>query len=375
MRAEVVSEERNALGQLEVESLWLLSGAEVAQFRRAGLAEHGADRHQLAQVHHVLSASRGATRGQRIITNTQGALLHASGVFLPPDIAADDPRLWQYRESGGDLATWLRAEGAVAAFGYVPTSGERLTAEYLDPQWQREEFVRDPQVEIDKIIEWKGRNLDAQLTRGERINKRQRTTLNLQVGAGADDGYIVSNGSDFENATTFTSFGSGGSPVGTTSRFEFARFTSVALPNSATIDSAVLVYTGQNGEATAVELRSFGDDVDDAVAPTTNAEYVALAETTEFVQWDFSTTWTDNTEFATPDIKTVIQEIVDRAGWATGNALQTQMHNDHASINRRRSPYSYEGDTAKAVKLDIDHGPALGAFDNRLIYADGIQTV
>jgi hypothetical protein len=351
MRYELIGEQRTDDGALEIETLWTRD-----------------DQSELTRVHHILSPSRSATRGQRIIRNAQGAMLHASGEWLPPDIAPDDLRLWRYIADGSDASTWVRIGGEqFGAFGFVPTSGERPDPEFFDPQWQREEFVRDPADEISKIAEWKALALDAQLTRGEPIRKRQRTTVNLQVGAGLDDGFRETGTDLFQDTQTFTSFGTGS---GAAVRKEWARFTSVAIANAATIDLANFVYTGLFGETTAVEFKSRANDIDDAVAPTSNAEYDALTLTTAGVDWDFSTTWTDNSEFTSVDIKTVIQEVVDRGSWASGNALMTMMQNDQGAANRRRSPHSYENDTAAAPKLNVDFTAVAGVAQS--IFRSGI---
>ena len=66
------------------------------------------------------------------------------------------------------------------------------------------------------------------------------------------------------------------------------------------------------------------NDVDNATAPTTAIEAQALVSTTATVAWtetlsaaDAAWTW-----WQTPEMDTELQEIVDRAGWAEGNAMQ-----------------------------------------------------
>lgn len=108
------------------------------------------------------------------------------------------------------------------------------------------------------------------------------------------------------------------------------RFTGVTIPQGATIDSATLtVYSNANmGGATANDkVRVHGEDVDNASqiagAADALARYANL--TTANVDWYV---WQANGPLAgadqpveSPDVKAVVQEIVNRASWASGNAM------------------------------------------------------
>lgn len=357
MRNEVISAERNAQGQLEVETLWLLTDAEVAQFARTGLARPQADRSVLTQVHHILSPSRASERGQRVIRRPDGAMLHASGLYLPPDIEPDDPRLWTYAQAGPALATWVRTRGAgsVAAFGFVPTNiydvrGAKL--EYLDPQWQRETFVRDPNDEIAVVADWKGGLLDGQLTRGGAIEKRQRTTLNLQVGASADDA--------LENAGTMY--------VGITAMCgdednKYGGMRWAAALENATINTAVVsvVPIGITSDEPLHNLDF--EAADDGAAFSASANNISgRSFSGSPVFWDNTDLGADgSTFFSPPDCSSQVQAVIDRAGWNSGQHLVGALVQPTTSVLRDLVFWQYDQSSTVAAKLDIDYTAGGGA--------------
>ncbi len=107
----------------------------------------------------------------------------------------------------------------------------------------------------------------------------------------------------------------------------FMRFPGVAIPRDALILNAWMRLTaGASAGAVDPRVRVKANDVDDAVAPTTYAEAEAIrtgGQTAAFVDWTLPP-WTIGDfgpDQQTPNISPVVQEIVDRPGWASGNAL------------------------------------------------------
>jgi hypothetical protein len=102
----------------------------------------------------------------------------------------------------------------------------------------------------------------------------------------------------------------------------FAVFQNVTIPQGATITAAYWTFYGDYGSSTGVvNARWFGNDVDNAVPPASASEADALELTTAAVDQEPVPPWAENDLVNGPDIKTIIQEIVDRPGWASGNAL------------------------------------------------------
>jgi len=105
------------------------------------------------------------------------------------------------------------------------------------------------------------------------------------------------------------------------------RFPGITIPNAAIINVAWVRFTSNQLSAGGPLpiARMHADPVDNAVAPTTLAEAQALRlrVVAPLVDWTIPD-WAPG-EFGspqqTPEIRTVVQGIVDRAGWASGNAL------------------------------------------------------
>jgi hypothetical protein len=77
------------------------------------------------------------------------------------------------------------------------------------------------------------------------------------------------------------------------------------------------------------------------------------------VDWDSISAWVVNNDYNSPEIKTVIKEIVDRSGWASGNDIvifwdDFEDRSTHASGCYRHA-YSYDGGSTYAPKLHIEY--------------------
>jgi hypothetical protein len=110
------------------------------------------------------------------------------------------------------------------------------------------------------------------------------------------------------------------------------RFPSVTVPAKAIITSAKITLNAYWSHSnTDVNVKIYGNDVDNAVAPTTFGEAQGLVLTTAYTLWSAIPAWTMGTNYDTPDLKTIIQEIIDRSGWASGQAIQIVIRNNSSS--------------------------------------------
>lgn len=168
-------------------------------------------------------------------------------------------------------------------------------------------------------------------------------------GTGADDGY-------YRTGAIYASYDFG--RIGKSSGIEvdtYIRFQSVTVPQGATIESAridFVSYSAQSG--TALNSNIFFNDSDDAVAPTTYQEYEGLDRTTASVAWDGISAWVAETTYSSPDISSVVQEVVDRESWTSGNAMMLIWENDASDNSAVRDPVAYE-DNLEPAKLYITY--------------------
>lgn len=149
------------------------------------------------------------------------------------------------------------------------------------------------------------------------------------------------------------------SPVsvfGTSSEWLGVRF-ALNVPQGATITSAYLKITSNGGwGGGAGSATVYGHDTDDSSAFNAGLENNLSDRplTSANVAWSTGAAWTNNVVYSSPDIKTVLQEIVDRGGWAAGNYLSLLVRGSGAG-STNRPIYDYETAPAKAPVLEVTY--------------------
>lgn len=142
------------------------------------------------------------------------------------------------------------------------------------------------------------------------------------------------------------------------------RFLNVTIPQGAIISSAYLKLTADFAyDASTVKSRISAYDVDNASSGFSdladfNAKYAH--RTSSVVNWDNIPAWSVNEygpDTFSPNVNTVIQEIVDRERWQSGNSMiifWEDFDGRSSNIdNCRRSAYSWDNNATKAPKLEI----------------------
>lgn len=136
------------------------------------------------------------------------------------------------------------------------------------------------------------------------------------------------------------------------------RFTGVNVPKNATINSAKITFIASGTQSnTGMNLRIKG------VAEDNTSEFVLSPEssartrtkTTAVVSWTGTINQTNGVGLDTPDISTIISEIVSRAGWASGNALAIYLYDNGSTSGQYISVDEYGDDTTHAALLTIDY--------------------
>ncbi|MGY1810952.1 PKD domain-containing protein [Blastococcus sp. SYSU D00669] len=178
----------------------------------------------------------------------------------------------------------------------------------------------------------------------------QGVTLDVPVRAGADDAEErVSTG-----AVNLTSGDLNLGQDGANAQVSAMRFTSVAVPAGATITRAWVQFQVDEVSTAACGLTVVGEAADSAAAFTTTARNLSgRADTTATVTWT-PASWPTAAARAeaqrTPDLAAVVQEIVGRAGWASGNALVLTVTGTGTRVAE-----SYDGGAARAPVLHIEY--------------------
>ena len=208
--------------------------------------------------------------------------------------------------------------------------------------------------------------------------------LDISVGAGTDDTSMsYSAGAWIYAGTGSTIIRAGGAAVVYSLAWFWRggggmRFQNITIPKSAMITNAYLNMTCDTSYSmTTVNSRICGDAEDNAATFSTQADYQARRgtaaggannnlRTVANVTWDNLPAWTAGNHYVSPNISSVVQEIVNRAGWASGNSIAV-FWDDHEGRSTmptgdsqyyQRSAYSYDGSAANAPILHVEYTSA-----------------
>lgn len=181
-------------------------------------------------------------------------------------------------------------------------------------------------------------------------------TLDLEVGASANDGYWMPDASEIDESG-FVAVGYTPPEAGGPGHIHsWARFTNVTVPQGANITTAYLTYGAYELWGTPL-TKIYANDVDNATNPTSATDAESRALTSAAVDWD-PVGWESGNLYDSPEIKTVIQEIIDRAGWSSGNALMILHRDDgsgHGSVNFI-AVYSYDYGGPPSLHIEYTAG-------------------
>ncbi len=133
------------------------------------------------------------------------------------------------------------------------------------------------------------------------------------------------------------------------------RFTGITVPSGATITSAYLTFRAiaadapmTNSDVTNLTIK--GQLISNALTfSTTTNDISNRTLTTASASW-VPTSWITGSDYNSPSIVSVIQEIVNQGTWASGNAMAIII----TGTGHRSSP-SYNGDAANAARLVITY--------------------
>jgi len=162
--------------------------------------------------------------------------------------------------------------------------------------------------------------------------------------ASADDGYYyISWNNNFVDLAL--------GDISGNNAYMFLRFQNVSVPQGATITEAYIRFTAySNKTGTPVLTKIYFNDADNATAPTDWTTQQAKVKTTAVLDWDINICWVNDTKYNTDDLSDVIQEVVDRPGWVSGNAMMALIQDDGSAsgVYKAASSYDYVSGAEKA---------------------------
>jgi len=133
------------------------------------------------------------------------------------------------------------------------------------------------------------------------------------------------------------------------------RFQDIEIPLGSAITKAYIQFTAEKNKAKESGVDIFAEDVDNAKTfSKTKFDITNRARTNASIDW-FIPTWENKGDAGlaqrTPDISTLVQEIVDRDGWSGGNSIAFMLISNN---KEDRHALTYDGDPLHGALLHIE---------------------
>jgi len=114
------------------------------------------------------------------------------------------------------------------------------------------------------------------------------------------------------------------------------------VPKGARILSAFIQFWSRLTLATVtVNITIKAENADNPVAFTTAANLAARTTIANTVAWNNLPAWTINNPYNTPDLTAMVQAIVDRPGWISGNNIDFIFDDNASTVGSYRSPLGH----------------------------------
>ena len=143
------------------------------------------------------------------------------------------------------------------------------------------------------------------------------------------------------------------------------RFQNLPIENGEHVGSAILLITPRFSESSADAMARISAEYTDNATDFSGDNGASFDvrysnHTTAVIDWDNMPTFTENVTLQSPDFANVIQEIVDRPGWVSGNSIVIfwEDFDDRSSHGARniRGSWGYNGDSGQAAILCLTVG-------------------
>ena len=170
---------------------------------------------------------------------------------------------------------------------------------------------------------------------------------------------------------------------------------SLDVPQGAIISSADIRFRADESKSgTSPDLIIGAEDTDNAAQFTSSSHNVddrwdgaINTVTSATVVWNNIPDWTKNDEGAaqtTPDLKNIVQEIVDRPGWVSGNGIVFIIKDNSggSNTNKRTAEHFDAGGPGQAARLTVNYGSlgggpewqsTSGPHESGAYYFDGVN--
>lgn len=163
----------------------------------------------------------------------------------------------------------------------------------------------------------------------------------------ADDGYYYS--STLNNSGNAVVLGKTN-----VSNYAFVRFDDVTIPQGSTINSAYLkvrAYSSLSGSTCNVSIYFVTEDNPSTISSV--ADYDGRSVTSG-VDWSSIASWTADTEYTSPDVSSILQTIINREGFSSGNGVLMLIKDNSSDSYASRHFDSIDCTGDYEAYLDVD---------------------
>jgi hypothetical protein len=174
-------------------------------------------------------------------------------------------------------------------------------------------------------------------------------TITLQINDANND---VNEVNDTLNASQPAIWiGNGGS---TTTSYTGLRFTNVSIPRGATITSAYLQFYSAQSQWILLNLQLSAEAADNSQPFVSNSR-PSQRPLTSILNHSSDIGWSANTWYNFNEMASVVQQVVNRSGWQSGNSLSIILKGTGTGTWGRKFVYGLEGAPGFAARLVITY--------------------
>ncbi|HLN19068.1 MAG TPA: S8 family serine peptidase [Patescibacteria group bacterium] len=256
-----------------------------------------------------------------------------------------------------DISGTASDNDAVSRITWINNRGGEGTAEGTT-NWQAKAVPLFSGINIIKMTAWDkaGNAKDASISITYLSSSFQITESS--VAASPDDATEIKNTGVINLAAKKTNIGKGN-----LNGFHFA---GVNVPKGAIIASASLSLQSAGYEKNSIRLSYYAEATDNATTFTANKEDITTRSQVKTLAQvnDIPATWTSNAYNKSPDLGSIIQELVNRDGWNSGNSMNILVDDSGSKLYRFISTFDQGANVAPKLKIAYSVSPPPIPDDN-----------
>jgi len=138
------------------------------------------------------------------------------------------------------------------------------------------------------------------------------------------------------------------------------RFTNITIPANATVTSAFITFRALDPDGvnpannSSIDLRIKGhDDPNSPTFSSTNSNISTRALTSASSGWGAAEAWVTGSDYTTPGLGGIINEVISNPGWTSGNSISFVIEEEGGTGGR--TARSFDGSTTLAPRLEVTY--------------------